>query len=164
MCIINMDNKDRIMLDKLIRNNNVEDMTSIIREKKHSKLIKEDVTTLLELKKKYQRLSNEQFDRIAVSKCSFLFNNYTTIFNKVKKDEVDLQILWNFLVILQRIEDGELTQHEGSYQVGKILKELYIDSALKKANKINGKRTGKKEKKMGPKNISWKQFKMIQEE
>ena len=30
------------------------------------------------------------------------------------------------------IEDGRLDQHDASYKVGTVLKEMYIDSALKK--------------------------------
>jgi hypothetical protein len=74
-----------------------------------------------------------------MKECGFLFTNYTDIYNKVKKDEIDLIMLNKFLDVLKRIEDGELDQHEGSFLVGTILKEMYIDSALKKADKLNEK-------------------------
>jgi hypothetical protein len=62
--------------------------------------------------------------------------------------------------VLRRIEDGELDQHEGSFVVGKLLKELYIDSALKKADKINAQYEDEKEEELEPAvNISWKQYK-----
>jgi hypothetical protein len=38
---------------------------------------------------------------------------------------------------LKKIEDQEIDQHEGSYEVGMLLKKIYVDSALKKANKLN---------------------------
>jgi hypothetical protein len=66
-----------------------------------------------------------------------LFLNYTDIFNKIKKDEIDLQILFQFLDVLQKIENGLLDQHEGSFEIGTLLKKIYIDSALKKADKLN---------------------------
>ena len=44
-------------------------------------------------------------------------------------------MLNKFLNVLKQIEDGKIDQHEGSYMVGTILKEIYIDSALKKAEK-----------------------------
>ena len=43
---------------------------------------------LLELKKKYARLSKsnpDQFDAMLVSQCNFLFNSYTDIYNKIKR-------------------------------------------------------------------------------
>ena len=63
-------------------------------------------------------------------KCNFLYT-YTNIFNKLVKDELDLTILNKFLVILHRIEEGEMNQHEGSV-MGSNIKELSIDSALKR--------------------------------
>ena len=55
----------------------------------------------------------------------------------MKKDEIEINLLYKFLDILKKIEEGELDQHEGSFQVGTILKDIYVDSALKKADKLN---------------------------
>ena len=60
-----MDDSARLQLDKMIAANNVEDCTQDIRDKKHSGKIRDDVTKMLELKKKYERLSKSnpsQFD------------------------------------------------------------------------------------------------------
>ena len=162
-----MDDSARLQLDKMISANNVEDCTQEIRNKKHSSKIRDDVTRMIELKKKYERLSKSnpsQFDSMLVSQCSFLFNNYTDIFNKIKKDEISLKILWDFLNVLQRIEEGELDQHAGAYEVGTLLKQLYIDSALKREEKIDartGKKTAKKPKSV--KKMTWKEYKASQE-
>ena len=78
-----MDHTDKLNLTKMIDANNVEDCTKEIREKKHSDLIRKDVTCLLSLKQKYSRLAQSnpnQFDAMCVSQCSFLFNNYMDIF------------------------------------------------------------------------------------
>ena len=160
-----MDNSDRLNLQKMIKANDVIDCTDDIRKHKHSIKIREDVTKLISLKKKYSRLSStnaEQFDFMCVSQCSFLFNNYTDIFNKVKKDEIKLSTLWQLLDVLKRIEDGNIDQHSGAFEVGKLLKSIYIDGALMKAEKID-KATGKKipSKPVVIKNVSWKQYKMM---
>jgi hypothetical protein len=99
----------------------------------------------------------------AMNECNFLFTYYTDIYNKVRKDEIDLAILFKFLEVLRRIEDGELDQHEGSFLVGTLLKEMYVDSALKKAEKLEKERIDEpKEEMKGPSiNISWRQFKKI---
>jgi len=162
-----MDDSARLQLDKMIAANNVEDCTQDIRDKKHSGKIRDDVTKMLELKKKYERLSKSnpsQFDAMLVSQCNFLFNNYTDIYNKVKKEEISLKILWEFLKVLERIEEGELDQHAGAFEVGTLLKRLYIDSALRKEDKINAK-TGKKvaKKPKATKKMSWKEYKASQE-
>jgi hypothetical protein len=159
-----MDKTERMHLKKMISANDVEDCTNEIRNKKHSEKIKQDVTIFISLKKKYQRLSQsnpDQFDRMCTSQCNFLFTNYTDIFNKIKKDELNLEMLMKFISILKKIEDEEIDQHTGAFEVGKILKEIYIDSALIRAERID-KKTGKK---MGPskpssvKNISWRDYK-----
>lgn len=161
-----MNDLERLNLQKMIKENDVENNTNLIRSLKHSKLIHDDVDRLLKLKKDNSRLaksSPELFDQMCVSKCNFLFNNYTVIFNKVKKDEIHLGILSQLINVLHNIEEGKLDQHEGSFEVGKLLKEIYIDSALKKADKLD-QGIKKSEKKKPVKNMSWKQFKQQQAE
>lgn len=81
------------------------------------------------------------------------------------KDEIDLHILTKLLNVLHRIENEKLDQHEGSFEVGKLLKEIYIDSALRKANKqdeIDEKNDKKKKaKKLPEKKISWDEYKKL---
>ena len=158
-----MNNLEKLNLHKMIDANNVQDCTDDIRLKKHSDLIRNDVTTLMQLKKKYARLSQsnpKQFDTMCVSQCSFIFNNYTDIFNRVKKDELNMKILHNLLDILKQIEEGQIDQHAGAFEVGKLLKTMYIDSALTKAERID-KKTGKKSFPSKPKEkkIIWGEFK-----
>jgi hypothetical protein len=59
---------------------------------------------------------------------------------------------------LKKIEDQEIDQHEGSYEVGMLLKKIYVDSALKKANKLN-ENAKESEYKGAQENISWKEWK-----
>jgi hypothetical protein len=92
--------------------------------------------------------------------CPFLHRNYTDIFNKVKNNEINLAILGKFLEILGQIENDEIDQNDGSYAVGVLLKELYIDSALKKANKINEKYETEEPKKAVA-DITWRTFKKM---
>jgi hypothetical protein len=71
-------------------------------------------------------------------------------------------MLNKFLDVLRQIENGELDQHEGSFLVGTILKEMYVDSALKKAEKLDElNEKDKVEPKKAEVNISWKQFKKM---
>jgi len=147
----------------MIKANNAEDQTELIRQLKHSHLLQEDINNLLMLKAKH-RNDATKISEEAPNKCSFLFTYYTDIFNKIKKDEIDLKMLNKFLNILRRIEDGELEQHEGCVLVGTILKEIYIDSALKKADKINAEEDKKEPKKEEVKpavKISWKEYKNV---
>jgi len=131
-----MDDQSRLQLQQMIQANNVEDQTQLIRELKHSVLLRADINQLLKLKATYGDDQNMIIQE-GMNDCSFLFTYYTDIFNKIRKDEIDIKILFYFIDVLKKIENGELDQHEGSFLVGKILKEMYVDSALKKAEKLN---------------------------
>ena len=157
-----MDNNQRLHLQKMIATNNVEDNTGLIRELKHSHILREDINNLIMLKSKYLD-EPEKIHLEGMSECNFLFTYYTDIYNKIRKDEIDLKILFNALDVLRDIEDNKLDQHEGAFEFGNLLKKIYVDSALKKAEKINAE-TGEKEPQYkGPQvNVSWSQFKKMQ--
>ena len=156
-----MDDKQRLQLANMIKVNNVEDQTDLIRNLKHSQVLRNEVNNMILIKAKF-RGDNNKINEECINECGFLYTYYTDIFNKVKKDEIDIGILNKFLDVLRQIEDGELDQHEGSFLVGTLLKELYIDSAIKKSEKLEGQQTeSKRNVKIAENNISWKQFKMM---
>ena len=53
------------------------------------------------------------------TKCNWLFTHYFNLFNKLKKDELDIKILGQFVSALKDVEDGDMDQHEASVRVGK---------------------------------------------
>ena len=157
-----MNNNQRLQLQNMIKTNNVTDQTELIRNLKHSQILKNEINSLVLIKAKY-RDDIDKLNELSVTECNFLFTYYTDIFNKIKKDEINLGILLQFIDVLKKIEEGDLDQHEGSFTIGTLLKELYIDSALKKADKLNeiyDNQTTKTEPKESIK-ISWKQFKQM---
>ena len=157
-----MDENERLHLQQMIKEHNVEETTEKIRRLKHSSQIRKNIETYLTLKNKYSRMrksNSEQFKKIVRAQCAFLHRNYMNLFNRLIKDELDLKIVATFLAILSRIEEGEINQHEGSYEVGKLLKELYIDSALRRETKRDKKH--KKKSKKRCKNITWADFKKL---
>ena len=153
-----MDDNARLHLQKMIKANNVEDQTQMIRDLKHSDILKKDIQMLLMLKDKFgddhEKLNNE-----CMYECSFLFNYYTDIYNKIRKNEISLTILYKFIDVLKQIEEGEVDQHEGSFIVGTLLKELYVDSALKKAEKLDKEPLEEEGIVIEPIQISWKEYK-----
>lgn len=155
-----MDDKQRLQLQNMIKANNVEDQTDFIRNLKHSQIIRNDVNNMIMIKSKF-RGDDAKIHEKCVDECNFLFTYYTDIYNKIRKDEIDIGILNKFLDVLKRIEEGELDQHEGSFLVGSILKELYVDSALRKAEKLNKNEEPKEEPKKPEVNISYKEFKKM---
>ena len=126
----------------MLKESGASDNTAKIRKLKHSSKIREQVTIMMDIKKKYSRLGKRGLEKMIESKCNWLFTNYTNIFNKLKKGELNLTILNKFLSTLKDMEDGNMDQHEASVKIGQILKELYIDSALQqeKKQKLEGKK------------------------
>lgn len=163
MKIYKMDPNERLNLQRMVKESDVEETTDLIRNVKHSKQIRENVKMLEKLRTEYTDLSKEnpsEFDDMCIYHCGFLFNHYTDIYNKVKKDEVDMKILDRFLDVLERIEYGGIDQHEGSFEIGKLLKELYIDSALRKADKLED--SNKPALKKESRTITWREWKKRQ--
>jgi hypothetical protein len=161
-----MDDKQRLQLKQMIKDNDVEDQTNKIREIKHSSLIRRDVIAMEVLKSKHpdvKKHTPDKFAELCRSQCAFLYENYTDIYNKLKNDELDLNIFNEFLNVLRRIENEELDQHEGSFEIGKLLKRLYVDSALRRAdmNSANHSETVDAMPHPEPVNISWKEFKTM---
>ena len=148
-----MNETDRLNLKRMINQSEWDDNTDVIRNLKHSNLIRKDLALFNELKRA-RRLEECQ------SKCSFLYNNYADIFNRLVKNELDLSIFDSLLNALKQIEDGMVDQHEGSVVVGTILKKLYIDSALKHADNLSEGDTPAASY-VESKKISWTQYKAL---
>ena len=97
-----MDQNSRLVLNQMIQQNNVEDVTPLIRELKHSDILRKDINQLILLKAKYKgNIEDEEFKRETYEDCSFLFTYYTDIFNKIRKNEIDLFILFRFLGMIK---------------------------------------------------------------
>ena len=132
-----MNQTEKLQLQKMITENNVEDQTELIRQLKHSVVLREDVNNLLLIKSNFT--DPDEINLEGMVTCNFLFTYYTDIYNKIRKDEIDYAILFKFLDVLKKVEDGAVDQHEASYEVGTLLKKLYVDSAVRKADKLNEK-------------------------
>ena len=155
-----MDDNQRLQLQNMIKVNNVEDQTNVIRELKHSSILKKELQNMISIKEKYGNShSPEEINNLCAQECSFLFMYYTDIYNKIRKDEIDYTIFNKFLEILKKIEDEEVDQHEGSFLVGTLLKEMYIDSAIKKADKFDRENPQEMIEEIPHINISWRDFK-----
>jgi len=156
-----MNTSEKLNLKNLIREYKHESTTDKIRTLKHSQKIREDVIKMNELKKKYNRIDHKTLRNMVEKQASFLYENYTNIFNKVYKGNIDLNLLQNFLKILKTIEDGNCDQHEASYKVGQLLKQIYIDSAVREADRKDKKYKKETKPLKKSKKISWKEYKML---
>lgn len=131
-----MDASQRLKLNEMVKGGDVVDQTNLIRHLKHSVLLRNNINTMSEIVKLYkQPLEGKQLDncreRCALAS-NWLYEYYTDIFNRILKSNIDMTMLNKFIDILEQIEDGTCDQHDASFKVGTILKEIYIDSALRK--------------------------------
>ena len=150
---------ERLNLKKLMNELDYQDNTDTIRSLKHSARIRHDVRLMQELKSDYSHLSAEEFFLMAQDKCSFLYNNYMDLFARLIKGELDIIILNKMLIVLKLIEDEKMDQQEGSVMVGKYLKELYLDSAVRRADNIDKLREKERVAPVEGKPISWSEYK-----
>ena len=157
-----IDDETRLNFNNMLKEQGVSDNTKKIRKLKHSSIIREQVAIMLDIRKKYTRVDKKTIDLMIDSKCNWLFIHYTNLFNKLKKDQLNLNILDTFISTLAEIEEGTIDQHEGSVKVGQALKELYIDSALKQEKQREARiaRKNKKQRKPTSK-LTWAQYKMM---
>jgi hypothetical protein len=140
------------------------DNTNYIRNVKHSEAIYIDICKIEKFKAEmfeFRKESPELFKNKLKSECSFLYTNYADIFNRLCRDELNINIMSKLIQILKLIEDGMVDQHEGSVAVGKLLKDLYVDSALKSSENINKKYDSEPAPKAEFKPISWREYKTV---
>ena len=144
-------NKNEVLkLNDMIREGDCVDNTDMIRQLKHSVLITKNVTTILHIKKDNLNIDLKALDEKCIKECRFLFDNYTSIYNKLLRDQIDLPVFYKFLFYLKKIEDGELTFYQASYEIGTLLKSMYVDPIIEEKHV---------EKSRNVKPITWNEFK-----
>ena len=149
-----MDSEQEKVLNRLIKENDVQDNTAKIKSMKHSSKIRNDVVMIQNIKRQVKTKDFAKLDKEAIHKCSFLYTNYPNIYNKLLKDEIDIKVLYTFLDELAKIENGDQNQHEASYNIGMLLKSLYVDKKIGIDSKENSNDSSKKKKTKKTKNIA----------
>jgi hypothetical protein len=148
---------DRFQLRKMVEAHNVEDNTDKIRNNKHSGEIRRCVQHITDLKREHPEYTKQQLEDEVLQEAGFLFFHYFDIYNLVIK-QTDLTVLNQLLEVLGRVESGECDQHEGSFLVGKFLKELYIDDIIRRSDN----QPESSPRPAASLDVTWSQFKMTQ--
>jgi len=164
-----MNAAQRLQLKDMIKTNNVEDQTGLIRTLKHSTNFKTEVAAMIAIKQSHAANADITKNHVGgivytecAQKCTFMFNYYTDIFNKILKDQLNLDLFDTFVNVLAEIENGNLDQHEGAFKIGTILKEMYVDSAISNIEGKDEEAESEAEPKIQIKpkvDISWDQYK-----
>lgn len=137
-----------------------QDNTHYLRNVQNSWKIRTDILRMEKCKRSYKGdIKSDEFREMCIGECSFLYNEYTYLFNKLLKDVLDLKIMFTLLQVMQNIENGSIDQEGGSIQVGKILKDLYLDCATREGEQRDKEYEEEKPKPLEGKAISWKAYK-----
>lgn len=138
-----------------------QDNTEYIRKAKNSVVIRDEILAMERLKRSYKGdLKSEEFAELCRVECRFLYDNYAFLFNRLLKDILNLKMMFQFLHVLKQVEDGAINQEEGSVIVGQILKDIYLDCAIREADLLDQKYSAERPPPpLEGKFISWKQFK-----
>lgn len=153
-----MDAEQEKVLNRLIKENDVQDNTDKIKSLRHSPKIRNDVAVIQNIKRQLKTKDFAKLDKEAIHKCSFLYANYPNIYNKLLKDEIDIKVLYTFLDELAKIENGDQDQHEASYNIGMLLKSMYVDKKIGLDSKDKSNDSSKKKRKKASK-LSYAEYK-----
>lgn len=156
-----MNTNEKLQLKKMISEADCDDNTEAIRRLKHSTRIRDELRKIDILRNTNKDMDKENFSFLCISECNFLYTNYSDIFHKAVANELDYMLMTKVLTVLKHIEDGKVDQHEGSVLVGKLLKELYVDSALRRADNLDKQNESEEKQTLyDGKQISWKEYKL----
>ena len=123
-----MNAEEKKILNEMINKNNTIDNTETIREKKITKVLRKEIAFIKYIKG--QHLDKKRIEFETQKCCPTLINDYNNIYTKILENKINYNILYKFLNELEKIENKELNQHEASYNIGKLLKEIYIDPEI----------------------------------
>jgi hypothetical protein len=130
-----MDPSQRSKLNQYIEENDTKDFTDSIRASRRSVELRRDVDALL----RYKSTSEAGFLKLmnpaayaadCAEACPFISVEMANIFEKLRDDKLDMSVFWQFVATLESIESGDIDQHEASYQIGQLLKSMYIDKVI----------------------------------
>ena len=140
------------------------DNTNDIRERKASEHLLVEIRNFEAFEKKNLQLKKDNFVEY-VDKCKeicpYLNVHFNGIFNYLLKENVNYDIMAQFLYVLKMIEDGKMTQQDGSGAIGKILGQIYLDPAVQTKSAISSPSNEDSEsvKAQPALEIGWKSYK-----
>ena len=138
------------------------DNTDDIRERKASEKLLIEIRNFEVFEQKNKELKKDNFVEY-VEKCKkicpYLNVHFNGIFNYLLKENINYDIMAQFLYVLKMIEDGKMTQQDGSGAIGKILGQIYLDPAVQTKNAISSSPSNEEHESPPALEIGWKSYK-----
>ena len=84
--------------------------------------------------------------------CKYIYTSFPDVFDRVVKNDMNLDVFEKIVLILKMIEDGKVNQSEASALVGKLSQKLFFQKEA-----IEAVQEAAKEE--APRGMTWKDFK-----
>lgn len=163
-------NKEQI--DTMIKNTDYNESlhTDFLRNHKKSEILrKEAIWMSIHLEKNIEKYNSEEKEEMkneCINKCPVLFANFPSVFNKIFNKELNMFIFYQYLNVMQKIENGELNHLEASTKISELTLAFYKTEKLSIPNneQIKTNNDDKEinennvENKIKKKNISWNDY------
>lgn len=131
----------------MIQENNIEDTTSKIRDIQQSDVLLKELEYMCDEQKKLVQNGDkmEKLGELCDTKCIFMKTNQKKLYDKLLEDNMKnnecyiktVDIAIEMIHILKKIEIGEINQHEGAYEFGKICSKIYVDPIINRKENEN---------------------------
>ena len=126
MTIFNENEKN--LLNDIIKEHNIENKTDYVVNNKKANIIRREFDALIKIK------NNFGHEKINMSKkqAPYMYKNYKSIFDKIIKEDFNIELFKELIDILGKIENKKIDLHEGSFIFGKKLKAAFVDNYIYK--------------------------------
>jgi hypothetical protein len=100
--------------------------------------------------------SPEDYLRVFQKECKYIYTKFPDVFDRVVKNDMNLDVFEKIVMILKMIEDGKVNQSEASALVGKLSQRLFFQTSATQSATTQPVATVQEEVNTG---MSWKEFK-----
>jgi len=162
--------KEKNLLDDIIKEHKIEDNTDYVVNNKKASIIRKEFNALLKIKK----IHGHEKINLSKMQAPYLYKNYKSIFDKIIKEDFNVELFKDLIDILDKIENKKIDLHEGSFIFGKKLKNIFVDKRIYNntndnlnkdfSNNLNNKLDNNSNTDFSNnlnKDFSYKQFKMM---
>lgn len=110
----------------------LEDNTDLIRTLRHSDILEREVLQLLDLQAQFGD-DDPGFCSAAAAECTFLCMYYTDIYQRIRKRQLNVDLLLRCIGILRQIENGTYSHQQGQTEAESLFLQLFSDSAQRRS-------------------------------
>tara|TARA_Y100000768_G_C23793726_1_gene593822 strand:- start:174 stop:674 length:501 start_codon:yes stop_codon:yes gene_type:complete len=118
--------KEKNLLDDIIKEHKIEDNTSYVVNNKKASIIRKEFYALLKIK----QVHGHEKKNLSKIQAPYLYKNYKAIFDKIIKEDFNVELFKDLIDILEKIENKRIDLNEGSFIFGKKLKNIFVDKCI----------------------------------